>query len=154
MNKKIILVLLALSLTFACSCFNTETSGNSSTEQNNISSSEMASSNIETSGEEASSAIADNSSKEESSEEEAYCLVQFDTDGAGDIASIQVETGEKIAEPITPQKTSKDCEYQFLGWFLGEEEWDFENDVVVEDMTLVAHWKAENKYSNPFLPKD
>lgn len=97
----------------------------------------------------------DSSSNSNSSDEkQIYYTVTFDTDGAGDIAPIQVLAGETVTEPQTPSKTTENCEYTFLGWFIDEEQWDFENDVVTENITLVAHWKEGNKYSDPFLPKD
>ncbi len=33
--------------------------------------------------------------------------------------------------------------YDFLGWFNGEEQWDFDNDRVKGDMTLVAKWQPK-----------
>ena len=33
--------------------------------------------------------------------------------------------------------------YEFLGWFNGEEQWDFDNDRVKGDMTLVAKWQPK-----------
>ena len=159
MKKTIIILTLALSLLCACACFHNgaenSTSENassfaeslSSEVNGEISSEEMSSREEITSGEEISSS-------EESAETEIGCLVQFDTDGAGEIASVRVKKGEKLTAPETPQKTSKECEYEFLGWFNGEREWDFEKDAVTEDMTLTAHWKEGGQYTNPFLPKD
>ena len=89
-----------------------------------------------------------------SEEKEVYYTVNFDTDGAGDISPVQVLAGELVSEPTSPNKTNTECDYTFLGWYYGEEQWDFANDVVTGDITLVAHWKEEAKYSDPFLPKD
>ena len=94
------------------------------------------------------------SSDENSEEKEVYYTVTFYTDGAGDIDPIRVLAGERIDEPETPNKTTTECEYTFLGWYCGEGKWDFQEDVVTSDVTLVAHWQEGNKYSNPFLPKD
>jgi hypothetical protein len=85
---------------------------------------------------------------------EIYYTIQFDTDGGTSMDSVSVLSGEKISPPVTPTKITQDCEYVFIGWFYNGKQWDFENGVVTEDMTLVAHWKEENKYSEPFLPKD
>ncbi|MCL2712973.1 MAG: InlB B-repeat-containing protein, partial [Methanomassiliicoccaceae archaeon] len=30
--------------------------------------------------------------------------------------------------------------FEFIGWYDGEDEWDFDDDVVTEDMTLTARW--------------
>ncbi|MBQ7913454.1 MAG: InlB B-repeat-containing protein [Clostridia bacterium] len=100
------------------------------------------------------SATDSNTESESGEDKEVYYTVTFNTDGAGDIASVQVLAGETVSEPPTPSKTTQDCEYTFLGWYVGEEKWDFENGVVTSDITLTAHWKEESKYSTPFLPED
>jgi uncharacterized repeat protein (TIGR02543 family) len=82
-----------------------------------------------------------------------YYTVQFDTDGGTDIAAVQVKEGEKVVKPQDPTKSSSDGEYEFLGWYCGETEWDF-NNTVTEDMTLTAKWKKVDGYTNPFLPKN
>lgn len=178
MKKKMIVFLMALSMLLPCACLNTEPLDSSSSGQG--ASSSFAPSSGETdsvdssssgTSVDSSSSTGDSSSsggnasdstsssggastQSSSSATEAYCTVSFDTDGAGEIASVKVEKGELLEEPEPPQKTTKECEYEFLGWFVGDEEWDFDNDVVTEDVTLVAHWKEGDKYSNPFLPKD
>ena len=43
---------------------------------------------------------------------------------------------------------------RFLGWYYGDTEWDFENNAVTEDITLVAKWKLVGNYTKPFLPKN
>lgn len=50
-----------------------------------------------------------------------------------------VEDDEKIIEPDQPTKSG----YLFDGWYTNEtltDEWDFETDLVQEDMTLYAKW--------------
>ena len=42
--------------------------------------------------------------------------------------------GDLLAEPIAPQK--ENC--KFIGWYVGEEKWDFVNDVVTGDVALTA----------------
>ena len=95
------------------------------------------------------------SAEESASEEEkdVYYTVTFDTDGGSDVAAVTLLKGEKIPIPEEPSKASKDCEYVFLGWYYNGEAWDFERGVV-EDMTLVARWKAKEYYTDPFLPKN
>ena len=173
MKKKIMILVLALSLLLSCACFDlkgaddsaldsvqvsaSDVSGEFSKEESSDFSSETPVASEENSASNDDVVSEENSIFDESSEDDSqteYCLVQFDTDGAGDVETVRVEQGEKLAEPTPPQKTSKECEYEFLGWFYGEKQWDFATDVVTEDMTLVAHWKEENKYTNPFLPKD
>ena len=95
-------------------------------------------------------------SKEDESAEntQTYCKVTFDTDGGNAIESAQVEKGEKLTKPADPTKSSADCEYEFLGWYNGETAWDFDKDVVTQDITLTAKWKKSDSYSEPFLPKN
>ena len=99
-------------------------------------------------------------SNEESEDSESadatqeYCKVTFDTDGGNAVGSVQVEKGEKLTKPADPTKSSADCEYAFLGWYNGETAWDFDKDVVTQDLTLTAKWKKSDSYSEPFLPKN
>ena len=66
--------------------------------------------------------------------------VSFDTDGAGELASVTVVDGRTLLPPKTPEKTSAEYNYEFLGWYNGEMRWDF-NTPITSDMTLVASWK-------------
>ena len=175
-TKSILLGLLALATLTACSF----TESNSSNHQNSeVSSQSQALESSQTSSidwqdtsvgeslEESSmeeSSLEESSSEDGSSEESAeesaseeekdvYYTVFFDTDGGSDVAAITVLKGEKIPVPEEPSKASKDCEYVFLGWYYNGEAWNFENGVV-ENMTLVARWKAKEYYTDPFLPKN
>ncbi len=173
MKKKIAVFLLALSMIFSCGCFNTDILDNSSSGQNvsSFGSSSNGEDDTKDSSSGAGNASTDSSSsgggssagssssvggsnQGSNSAVTQYCTVRFDTDGAGEIDAVTVEKGEKLAPPQTPQKTTKECEYEFLGWFVGEKEWDFANDVVTQDVTLVAHWKEGDKFTDSFLPKD
>ena len=80
--------------------------------------------------------------------------VKFDTDGGSLVDSQQVEKGEKVSKPEDPKKSSSEGEYEFLGWYYGNVQWDFDSDVVTQDITLTAKWKKTDSYTNPFLPKD
>jgi hypothetical protein len=170
-TKGILLGLLALATLTACSLTennssshqNSEVSSQSQTLESSASfSSEWQESSVSESLEEESS-MEDSSlegSSEESAEESAseeekdvYYTVTFDTDGGSDVAAVTLLKGEKIPIPEEPSKASKDCEYVFLGWYYNGEAWDFERGVV-EDMTLVARWKAKEYYTDPFLPKN
>jgi hypothetical protein len=62
--------------------------------------------------------------------------VTFDSQGGTPVASVEVPEGEKVAKPADPTKAG----YKFEGWFIGETEWNFDNDVVTEAITLVAKW--------------
>lgn len=176
-TKGILLGLLALATLTACSLTennssshqNSEVSSQSQTLESSASfSSEWQESSVRESLEEESSmeesSLEESSSEggsfEESAEESAseeekdvYYTVTFDTDGGSDVAAVTLLKGEKIPIPEEPSKASKDCEYVFLGWYYNGEAWNFENGVV-ENMTLVARWKAKEYYTDPFLPKN
>ena len=71
--------------------------------------------------------------------------VTFNTNGATSeaIADATVAYGEKATAPTAPERTN----YEFLGWFLdgSDTAWDFDNNVVEGDMTLIARWKMNTE---------
>ena len=62
--------------------------------------------------------------------------VTFDPANGTDTWVVEVEEGLLVEEPEAPVKEN----YIFQGWFLGEEEYDFETPVTA-DITLTAQWK-------------
>ena len=65
--------------------------------------------------------------------------VTFDTDGATVIegqTSVTVNKGESVAAPANIVKNG----YSLIGWYNGNEKWDFDAPVS-EDMTLTAKWE-------------
>lgn len=70
---------------------------------------------------------------------EAY--VTFDTQGKGDLVSPQtIQVGNLVTKPTDPVATG----YVFKGWFTEpacENEWNFEVDKPIADMTLYAKWE-------------
>lgn len=63
--------------------------------------------------------------------------VTFNSNGGSEVAPIEVPIGEKITPPSVTRT------YAFIeGWFIGDtdEEWNFEEDVVTEPITLRAEW--------------
>ena len=65
--------------------------------------------------------------------------VHFDANG-GELAGddeVVVKKGGKISEPVDPTRTS----YEFVGWKLGDEDFDF-SQPIDDDITLVAAWEA------------
>ncbi|HBY65922.1 MAG TPA: hypothetical protein DEG42_06070, partial [Acholeplasmataceae bacterium] len=67
--------------------------------------------------------------------------VTFDSTGGSAVASVEVEENLTVEEPADPTKTG----YVFVGWFTSDsvasgDEWDFEVDLVTEDITLYARW--------------
>ena len=63
--------------------------------------------------------------------------VKFDCDGGSFIASVTVKNGDKINEPIAPTKEG----YEFDGWYYKNTAWNFEKDVVSDDIVLTAKWE-------------
>jgi len=61
--------------------------------------------------------------------------VSFDNCGDTPIASVFVNEGETVAEPEVPIKSGND----FLGWYNGDELYDFSSPVT-SDIKLSAHW--------------
>ena len=67
----------------------------------------------------------------------AKVSVTFDSDGGSDVASQLIPLGSKATEPVDPTKE----DYEFAGWMLGDEIFDFDTEVT-EDITLTAAWEA------------
>ncbi len=74
--------------------------------------------------------------------EENYYTITFDTAGGSSIDSIVVKENDMITKPDDSIKEG----YTFLGWYIDDEEFNFE-DLVKSDLTLVAKWE-ENKNSS------
>jgi len=72
--------------------------------------------------------------------------VVFFTNGGSSVNSISdIEYGNTIVEPEHPIYEG----FIFDGWYLDEElttKWDFENDVVTENMILYAKWEEDASY--------
>src|SRR5690554_5611215 len=66
--------------------------------------------------------------------------VTFDTDGGKpDIEPVKVEAGSKVNKPARiPFKEG----FTFLGWFVGEEEFDFAETTITADITITAKWQV------------
>lgn len=71
--------------------------------------------------------------------------VTFDSDGGSAITSRKVGENGNIIEPNAPTKEG----YNFLGWYLNDEEFDF-NTKITSDITLTARWEKvdENQGGN------
>lgn len=82
----------------------------------------------------------DKNKQKEDSEE---FKVTFNPNGGSVVASITVKKGEKITKPEDPTRKG----YEFTGWKLNEEDFDFEKEIN-ENVTLTATWKkVEDKSS-------
>jgi len=64
-----------------------------------------------------------------------YFTVTFDSNGGSEVPSQEVFYGEVAEKPEDPKREG----YEFKGWYLGQEAYDW-TAPVYEDMTLVAHW--------------
>lgn len=64
--------------------------------------------------------------------------VEFDSDGGSPVKTQEVRHGDPAKEPSVPYKDG----YFFLGWFSGDEKWNFETPVNA-DLKLVAHWEKQ-----------
>jgi uncharacterized repeat protein (TIGR02543 family) len=72
--------------------------------------------------------------------------VTFDSRGGSDVPPAEVPDGEKVPVPGKPSKEG----YDFTGWYTDPEAtapWDFETNVVTEDITLYAGW-VESKLTH------
>ncbi len=78
--------------------------------------------------------------------------VIFDKDNGEATISLSVNKGETVQKPQDPIKNTKNAEYEFVGWYFRNTEWNFET-AVTEDITLTAHWEIVSKYTEPILPK-
>ena len=65
----------------------------------------------------------------------------------GDNAPVDIEYGTMLKKPETDPVKEEDDEYTytFKGWYNGETEWNFETDVVTENVTLVAKFDSVKK---------
>lgn len=70
------------------------------------------------------------------------CTVRFHSNGGTKVEDQLVQYGERISRPSDPQREG----YQFEGWYTDidlSKEWNFESDVVKENMSLYAKWTPE-----------
>ena len=156
MMKRILLLCIALLLSFQCTACGITDSFVSSDRasvgnQENISdSSDETPENGENTGGENTGG-----EKQEDGDDTAIFVVIFDTKGGSTIASQNIEKGGRVERPINPTKEEDaKYEYAFAGWYYGERKWNFETDTVNENVTLTAKWNVKSIYTEPFLPSD
>ena len=84
-----------------------------------------------------------------------YYNVSFDSAGGSAVETQRVESGKTATAPANPVKeATAEYSYTFLGWYLGDELYDFASPVT-KDIQLVAHWQeAKNKYTVSFVDAD
>lgn len=83
---------------------------------------------------------------------EIFYTVTFDTNGGNPVESESVQAGKKATKPLLLTKQDGSYDYELKGWQNGKTVWDFETDVVQEDITLVAIWEKVGT-SKQFIPE-
>lgn len=78
-----------------------------------------------------------------------YHTVDFDSCDGSVVESKTIKHGEKISKPSNPTKEGS----EFVCWTFNDNEWNFENDVVNENIVLTAKWEL-NKYTVTWLNYD
>ena len=65
---------------------------------------------------------------------------------------VNVVEGDKVVRPADPTKESSvEFDYTFVAWYNGDVEWNFDEDVVTEDLTLTAKYtETKRKYTITF----
>ena len=66
--------------------------------------------------------------------------VSFVDDSGATLSTAEVSEGATVDNPDSPTKSG----YEFLGWYVGEDLYDFSTPVTA-DLTLVARWKQSEK---------
>lgn len=72
--------------------------------------------------------------------------VKFDSAGGGEIPDKYVVLNDLIPPPNDPKRDG----YIFMDWTYNGISWNFSTDKVTSDMTLVAQWRIQEKYTITF----
>ena len=67
--------------------------------------------------------------------------VTFDSQDGSAVDTQSVKKGGLVEKPLDPTKDG----YNFVGWYNGEEKWDFSADKVLANVTLTAKWECAHK---------
>ena len=86
----------------------------------------------------------------ESQRNDELFTVKFESDGGSAVNAVTVKSGEKIPEPKSPVKSTLEKQYAFKGWYYQNKKWDFENDVVTENIVLTAKWELTGDFTVGF----
>ena len=76
--------------------------------------------------------------------------VKFDSREGSSVASRTVYSGDKITDPVIPQREG----HLFEGWYADEgfkQKWDFDKDTVTDDMILYAKWSQRGLWAMGLL---
>ena len=162
-KKSIFLIILVISVFFAVllsGCFDDGEADNASSFSKT--SVEAPATSESFSGESFSSSESDNDSVNddsanageerisESQRNDELFTVKFESDGGSAVNAVTVKSGEKIPEPKSPVKATLEKQYAFKGWYYQDKKWDFENDVVTENIVLTAKWELTGDFTVGF----
>lgn len=156
-KKSLFLIILVISVFFAVSlsgCFDDGEADNTSVEAPTTS--ESFSDESFSSSESDNDSVNDdstNASEErisESQRNDELFTVKFESDGGSAVNAVTVKSGEKIPEPKSPVKATLEKQYAFKGWYYQDKKWDFENDVVTENIVLTAKWELTGDFTVGF----
>ena len=81
------------------------------------------------------------------SKEVSIYRLQFNTNGGGEMNSVEMEHGSKIAQPEDPYKEG----FDFLGWYIDGKEVDFESLMLNKNLIIEAKWKAQEGVETVFI---
>lgn len=156
-KKSIFSIILVISVFFAVSlsgCFDDGEADNTSVEapatSESFSGESFSSSESDNDSVNDGSANASEERISESQRNDELFTVKFESDGGSAVNAVTVKSGEKIPEPKSPVKATLEKQYAFKGWYYQDKKWDFENDVVTENIVLTAKWELTGDFTVGF----